>query len=130
MRGPVIKYIKFALIIIVVPLICFYAYLQSYEFLAGPSIIIYSPDNGSTVNNNYLEIIGNAKNVASISLNDREISTDMDGGFKEELLLSPGYNIITLKARDRFDRNRLTKLELVYAPIASTSSTATSSDNL
>lgn len=53
------------------------------------------------VDNQLVTINGQAKNIAWISLNDRQIFTDEEGRWDEKLLVSPGLSIITLKARDR-----------------------------
>ena len=47
-------------------------------------------------------------------MNDRKIFIDQQGNFKEKILLSYGYNIITMKANDKFGRNTKKKLELIY----------------
>jgi cupin superfamily acireductone dioxygenase involved in methionine salvage len=48
--------------------------------------------------------------------NDDEVRffVDGEGNFKEFLLLSPGYNIIVLKAQDKFKRNIAKDLEIIY----------------
>jgi hypothetical protein len=47
-------------------------------------------------------------------LNDRQIFVDKDGTFNEELLLSPGYNVWTIQAKDKFGRIVTKKIELVF----------------
>ena len=47
-------------------------------------------------------------------MNDRQMFTDEEGEFSEKLLLSYGYNIITVKAKDRFGRETKKTLELIY----------------
>jgi len=84
------------------------------DFIIGPTITISSPTNGESVGNSLIELKGTAKNISYISVNDRRIFTDEEGVFKEKLLLYPGYNIISVKAEDRFDRNIEKTLELVY----------------
>lgn len=91
-----------------------YAYLQSREFLRGPQITLISPQNGETFENALVVIEGAAHNVTSISLNDGAIFVDSKGNFKEKLLLLPGYNILSVKAEDRFGKKVEKTLELVY----------------
>ncbi len=83
-------------------------------FIAGPDIIITSPQNGQTADKELIEVIGKATNVNFISLNDRPIFIDSDGNFKEFLLLSPGYNIIIVKAKDKFERNISKNIEIIF----------------
>ena len=91
-----------------------YAYLQSREFLRGPQITITSPEDGKTLEESVVIIEGVAQNVAYISLNDLAIFVDSQGNFREKLLLLPGYNILTVKAEDRFGKKVEKTLELVY----------------
>lgn len=105
-----------SLLILVTVGIGIYAYLQSREFLRGPQITITSPKDGDTFERATVSIEGLAQNVAYISLNDATIFIDSKGNFKEELLLLPGYNILTLKAGDRFGKKVEKTLELVYKP--------------
>jgi len=100
--------------IVVIILIAGYIYYRTKDFIYGPVIIILSPENGSTINDSPVEIHGKAKNISYLSINDRQIFTDEDGNFNEKLLLSPGYNIISAKARDKFERNTEEALEIIY----------------
>ena len=87
---------------------------QSKNLLAGPTISITSPLNGSTLSSSYLQIEGLAKRVSFITLNDRQIYVDEQGNISEQLLLQRGYNIISLKAIDRFNRKVEKRLEIMY----------------
>ncbi len=51
---------------------------------------------------NVLKVTGNAKNATSLTLNGREISIDQSGNFNETIMLLSGYNVITIKAEDKF----------------------------
>lgn len=91
-----------------------YSYLQSKEYLNGPKIIISSPANGDTFSKPLVQIDGNAQNISQISLNDMSIFVDSKGDFHQKLLLLPGYNIITVKAHDKFGKKTEKSLELIY----------------
>lgn len=95
-------------------LIASYSIFEARFLIAGPSLTIVSPRSGDTVSSSRIEVTGVAENVSDISLNDRAIFIDGKGNFKEVLLLSYGYNILTLKAHDRFGRETLEILELIY----------------
>ncbi len=90
-----------------------YTLFQAQKLLSGPIIDIYTPENGSTYNQTLIEVEGRARNISYLNLNDRPIFTDKDGYFKEKLLLSPGYNIIKLDARDKFKKYTEKKLEII-----------------
>ena len=110
-----IKYtnVKVAAFIILVVGILGYTYFQTKNIIIGPVIIITSPHNGSTLETPVIDVIGMTKNISHITLNDRKIFVDEGGSFSEKLLLSPGYNIITIQAEDKFGRKTKKVLELV-----------------
>lgn len=93
-----------------------YAYLQSREFLQGPVLNIQTPENGALATTSFSALQGTARNVSFLTLNGSQIFTDEQGRFREPLLLSEGYTIMLLEARDRFGHTATKKLELVYKP--------------
>lgn len=106
--------IKILVIGIFVLFIAGYGIFQAEKIVKGPDISIISPTPGQEVNNNHIEIKGVAKNISAIWLNDRPIVTDEAGTFSEKLMVYSGYNIITLKAQDKFGANVEKKIEVVY----------------
>jgi len=95
-------------------LILGYSLYQSRNLLMGPVITINEPKNGSTTEEQMIKIAGAAKNIKSISLDDRPIFIDEAGSFSEKLLLSNGYNIIKISAWDKFDKKTDRLIEVVY----------------
>ena len=104
---------KILLFSAIILLVVGYAYLKTKDYIAGPQITITSPLNGSSVSNSLIEIVGTAKNISFISLNDRPIFIDESGNFKERLLLYSGYNIMSVKAEDRYKRKVEKNLEVI-----------------
>ncbi|MCW9054861.1 MAG: hypothetical protein OQJ98_02685 [Candidatus Pacebacteria bacterium] len=84
--------------------------------ITGPVVTVDTPQNGATLLNAITNISGSAQNIAKISINNRPITIDEENTFSEKLLLSPGYNIITLYAEDKFGRTTEKTLELIYTP--------------
>lgn len=103
------KVLLFLLLVIIVS----YSLFQANKLISGPQIEIYSPKNGSTYSQTLIEIEGRAKNIAYLNMNDRPIFTDKTGYFKEKFLLSSGYNVIKLDARDKFKKYTEKRLEIV-----------------
>lgn len=103
-----ISAISFLALIIVV-----YSLFQAHKLISGPIIDVYTPQNGAVYSQTLIEIDGRARNIAYINLNDRKIFTDKNGFFKEKILLSPGYNIIKLDARDKFGAVTEKRLQLI-----------------
>jgi len=114
MKRTANTYIKIGFGVLIIIFIGAYTYTKSNDFLKGPTLSVESPQNGSTLSESYVEIRGIANNIATISMNDGQIFVDENGAFREGLLLAHGYNIITIKANDRFDRVTTETLELVY----------------
>jgi hypothetical protein len=105
--------IKISVIVLIITGIIGYSYYQSRNLINGPQISLTSPSTGATVNEPLVTVKGNAANISFITLNDRQIFIDNEGNFKEDLLLSPGYNVWTIEAKDKFGRVVSKKIELV-----------------
>lgn len=88
----------------VVLLIAFYTLFELRHLITGPVVAVSYPQNGVTVTEALIEIRGSTKNVAYLTLNDRQIFVDSKGNLREPLLLAVGYNVLRLAAKDRFGR--------------------------
>jgi len=104
---------KYGLLIIVFVLLTAYSLYQARILLTGPRIQIDNPKDGQTVEDPLVIVEGQSKNIAWISLNDRQIFTDENGKWSEKLLVSPGLSIMTVKARDRFGRKTEKNVKIV-----------------
>lgn len=104
---------KRLLVVVLTLVIIIYGYTHVRAFMAGPLIKVTSPRDGETVEDALVTMTGTANRISQISLNGRQIFTDEAGHFKEELLLAYGYNILELKAEDRFGRTVKETLRLV-----------------
>ena len=100
--------------IIVLLLTSCYTYYQTKGFAQGPVLEISEPINGTSYKNNSVTIKGYTKNISYISINDRQVFVDEKGYLNEKILLSSGYNIIKVKASDKYEREIERKLELIY----------------
>ncbi len=110
-RGKII--LKMGIVVVVMLGIAGYCYHQSSRLIDGPQITIISPINGSSSSSPLTEIVGVAKNISKITLNDRQIFIDDDGNFSERLLLSDGYNILKVDAQDKFGKKTEKQIEVV-----------------
>lgn len=104
---------KYLLLIILFILLVAYVLYEGRALLTGPRIWISNPQNGNTVADPLVVLAGQSKNIAWISLNDRQIFTDKKGAWSEKLLVSPGLSIMTVKARDRFGRETKKTVQIV-----------------
>ncbi|MBX4210668.1 hypothetical protein KW783_01725 [Candidatus Parcubacteria bacterium] len=91
-----------------------YSLYQARNLIRGPVLSFVTPENGGREHSSLVEIRGRAENISYITLNDRQIFVDENGNFKEKLLLSDGYNIMKLRAQDKFGRDKTEIIQLVY----------------
>ena len=106
--------IKLFVIIVSVLLLVSYGIFNARNLIMGPTIEIFSPAKNMETEENVIDIKGRAKNVTFISLNEKPIFVDEEGLFEEKLLLSPGSNIIQIKARDRFKKEIVKTINIYY----------------
>lgn len=127
----IVTHEKFPLYIMLAFVLLFglYGLIRGYRLLTGPSINITFPVYGQILPSQNYVLRGTAKNVAFIYLNDRKIFTNKEGVIEEYMAALPGYNVITLKANDKFGREVSKKIAF-YATasvprIASTTASST-----
>ena len=105
------KTLKIASISIFFLIIIVFAFFRSQDLIFGVKIknvnIVDARlhdvvGQGVKVTESVIQVTGNAKNAVNLALNGREISIDQNGNFNETIALLSGYNIINIKARDKF----------------------------
>lgn len=110
----VTRIIKYATLSIFFLLIIIYAFSRSHDLIFGVKIKNVNLVDGVKVENNIQQITGNAKNAKNITLNGREISIDEKGNFNETVALLRGYNIINIRAEDKFGYVDEENYKLIY----------------
>ncbi len=113
MSRSAVSLIKVGSLSLLFLIIIAYSIFQASKIIIGPTITIFSPENGRTFSQSLIEVEGVAKNISYLNLNGRAIFTDKNGHFNEKFLLSPGYNVIKLDARDKFKNYTEKTLEVV-----------------
>ena len=114
MRQDAKKIIKILSLSILFLFIILYAFFRSKDLIFGVRIKNVNIINGSKVTNNIQNITGIAKNATKLTLNGREISIDQKGNFNETISLFPGYNVIEIKAQDKFGKDDEKIYKLMY----------------
>jgi len=121
MRQDAKKIIKIASLSILFLFIIIYAFFRSKDLIFGVKIknvnfIIngVSMKIGTKVPNNIVEVTGIAKNATDLFLDGREISVDQKGNFNETISLLLGYNVIDIKAQDKFGNIDEKNYKLMY----------------
>ncbi len=79
-----------------------YAFFTSRDLIFGVKITNVNIVDGAKMADKVLEIRGTAKNAINLTLDGREISVDKIGNFNETIILLPGYNVVNIKAKDKF----------------------------
>ncbi len=85
-------------------LFALYFLYEAKNLLFGFSAEILHPQDGETLKTSDVRVSGKVFEASRISLNGRQIFTDENGDFSEELILSLGLNIIELEAANKFGR--------------------------
>lgn len=93
-----------------------YSYFALGDYIRGPQIELSSPENGFSTTTQKIDIVGKTIHANVLFINDASTSLDLKGNFSESLLLSPGYNIIKVKAEDRYHRFTEKDIEIVLIP--------------
>jgi len=91
----------------------FYSLFQARFILLGPTLKVFSPQNGSSLASPVVTITGRATNISFISLNDNPIYVDKNGNWSEKLIAPKGLSIMTVRARDRFGRSTEKQIEVM-----------------
>jgi hypothetical protein len=107
----ILKILGFSIFFI---LIIVYAIWGSKDLIWGVKIKNVNLVDGAKVTENIIRLTGNAKNAINLTLNGREISVDQSGNFNETIALLAGYNIINIKAKDKFGYVDEKNYKLIY----------------
>lgn len=81
----------------------FFSAFTLRKIIEGPVISLTYPTDSTIVSTSTVTVTGTVKNVAFLYINGRKIVSDTTGNFSESIFIFPGYNVIELRARDRFN---------------------------
>ncbi|MEI8269858.1 MAG: hypothetical protein WCG45_00655 [bacterium] len=108
------KILKITLLSIFFVFIIIFVFFNSRNLIFGVKIKNVNITDNMKATENIQKITGVAKNAIKISLNGREISIDQKGNFDETISLSVGYNLINIKAQDKFGNVDEKNYQLIY----------------
>jgi hypothetical protein len=93
-------------------IIVIFAFFRSSDLIFGVKIknVVFmegtpartTVQSGGKVADSIMKVEGSAKNAVSLALNGRIISINQKGDFSETIALLSGYNIINIRAQDKF----------------------------
>lgn len=108
--------IKRVLAGLAVVIILGYSYFVLSGLLRGPRILLSTPANGFSTTTPLITIAGVAIHSNNLTINGAEVPLDLEGNFQSQLILAPGYNIMTIAAQDRYRRTAQERLEINLLP--------------
>lgn len=93
-----------------------YSAFQARFIILGPRVEITSHTDGEVVESAFVVIEGRATNISWISLNDRQIFTDEEGFWSEELVVPEGMSTLTVKVRGKMgeDIEKEKSIRIIY----------------
>jgi len=96
------KRLELALLVALALVAIAYGAFRAYPLIAGPSIVIYNPQDGDYVASTTFEISGRVMRANIITLQGRPITIDTEGHFTETLVPQAPYTILILVAQDAY----------------------------
>lgn len=91
-----------------------YAYFKTKDLIYGTGIQINGIENGSVFDKPFVDFKGQMKNAVLLTINDFPVFINQEGMFDEPIILHAGYNLVTVKSKDKFGKEMEKKYELVY----------------
>lgn len=79
---------------------------------APPVLTVKSPAENINVTEDYVYVEGQTDREADLYINDVKIGTDDRGVFKERVSLQDGVNILTIKAKNKMDRQAVVERKI------------------
>lgn len=114
MREKARRQINLTIIVVICLFVLLYSLYEARNLLKGPNLVISVPEkNYISTKNSVLDIRGNAKNILSLTVNNRPILITPEGDWSDKLLLLSGYNRIAITAKDKFGREEIKIIEVV-----------------
>ncbi|GEM_PF-2246714 len=109
-------------------LIILFALSRAYGLVQGPHIELNEEVLYSQIDDGFIVLEGKVYRNAHFEINGRTVAPEQNGNFSERLLLSSGHTIMTIRARDRFDRTTQ-EIIPIYIPEYASEETSSQKDN-
>lgn len=94
--------------------IVFYTIFQTKSLAKGVDMDIVGITDGEVFEDDIITLTGFAIHANFITMNGKEVVVDGDEKFTEELILSPGINIVTFEAKDKFNQKTSYEYRVFY----------------
>lgn len=84
--------------------IFFYLYREVDSFISKPRLVIIKPVDGSATDGKTTHVTGIAEKDALVTINEQPVLVNEKGEFSQDIGLQEGLNVITVRAKNRFDK--------------------------
>ncbi len=111
--------IKIFLLIFILTGVSTVTLFELRKVISGPKLVLECNNTINQCDNiksdkNIYTLNGKTRNVSTIYIGNRKIYLDTNGYFKEEILLYPGNNLISIKSFDRFGKEVKKDINIYY----------------
>jgi hypothetical protein len=93
-----------------------YGFYRSKDLIFGVKIRDVNLTDGATYTESRKNIVGVAKNAVKLTLNGRDISIDQKGNWNEDIVFLLGYNVINIRAEDKFGHIDEKNYKIIFKP--------------
>lgn len=93
------------------------ALFEMNRFFRGPELSLAGVSNGDTLTEPLVTVTGTAKNSTRIIMNGKAMPAPVDGIFSYDILLAPGYNLVTIETEDARGKSESKNISIVLREI-------------
>ncbi len=108
------RLVRLVLPVILGLIIVGYSIWQLRQVIGGPEITVDLKPFSQPVTEPLVTVAGTAKNIDWLYLNGQQIFTNENGQFSAARLALPGYNMLQLVGKDKFNRFITRQIEFIY----------------
>ncbi len=99
--------------LVILALVIMYLGLQFSALAAAPRLKVDAPPGDLVVEGSTMSVVGNAAGGADVFINDSPVLTDANGGFKNQLALQDGLNVIKVVAKNKLGKSTTVKRNIL-----------------
>ncbi|XKT75375.1 MAG: hypothetical protein ACJKSS_01135 [Patescibacteria group bacterium UBA2103] len=114
-RGFLDTRVLFGLFSIFIVFVLIFGFTRAKGILYGPQITLYEDRIYSSIDEGFITLEGTVERNAYFSINGMVVAPEQNGNFSERLYVTPGHTIMTIQARDRFERST-EEIISIYVP--------------
>lgn len=90
----------------------FYLYREVDSFISDPRLVITSPQDGEEIEGRSVNVKGFTEKDSEVFINDQPVLASDNGEFGENVVLQGGLNVITVKSKNKFDKESVRSISV------------------